>query len=811
MKVEDVIHFVFAVSLIASGGCVAELDEGSLSASVVTPHYRPWRGPIADFNADGYADLANVDLVTGKFWIRHQLADRTFGEPVEASLSVAPGTGSWETFVADFDNDGFADYADHDLTNGHFFIHENRGNGTFYSHNWGQGVAHVSPDYETLIGDFNADGFADFADHNVVNGRFYIHLNDKHGAFEAANWGIGYTSDDPVNYETLVADFDGDGYTDFADRHRSSGTFYVHRNRTDGTFDSANWTIGTSTAGDGWTTLVGNFTGHHMDERQADYADWNTRTGELWVHRQFPRGTFEPQHANWTVGRVPSDCGFGLLGFSSLPAGMDPATAQPRITSTILEPTPSRDASGNYRVQIGYRYDVKVHVAPGRLPCDTAVQWNTQLGDPPPPHANVTNFRADSLVVSPANPSGRNYYFTVTAEGATVSQIGFMLWNAAEGAKHAFRPDGGITIKGESAMTGIYGRISHKGFPVASIAVQLDGDTIVSSDASGMYRFHAPGGGLHTIRVIPAAWQPYSPTKAINVPAPAAGINVDLDVEDQFIDNQGNRVDYTRYFDYLYGRTLLHVVRVNKSSHSVQVAGRIFANGQLATAEQAAAQLNAVVLINGGYGVADSALPSGGYNQGYAYLQRFSRDDAHPYLRPGQKGPVLGISGTSTNQFLRIAMKDVNFDYGTDWNRLSDGNVLWDDDRNGVSDVDWALQAGPELIPVPPVSRDPGSDFNSFWARTSLGLTAQGAMYIVVADGEGLTNRQGASMFQLGQLYQNHLGAVSAMNLDGGGSTLLILKDASGVRRQVNFSTSEDVEHPYDGTPLHYVNYVVVR
>ena len=67
------------------------------------------------------------------------------------------------------------------------------------------------------------------------DGTLYVHDNRHDGTFDTASWGTATTSHGGA-WETLVGDFPGDCFTDYADHDLASGRFFVHENRTDGTF-----------------------------------------------------------------------------------------------------------------------------------------------------------------------------------------------------------------------------------------------------------------------------------------------------------------------------------------------------------------------------------------------------------------------------------------------------------------------------------------------------------------------------------------------------------------------------------------------
>ncbi len=217
--------------------------------------------------------------------------------------------------TGDFTGDGYADYADHVLSTGGFYVHENYRDGTFapWGVGWGSGQTCTGPDCEVLVGDFTGDGYADYADHILSTGGFYVHENYRDGTF--APWGVGWGSGQTCTgsgCEVLVGDFTGDGYADFADRTILTGEFVVHANLRNGTFSTAAWGGGTNCGSLDCETLVGDFTG----DGYADYADHSLSTGAFWVHENYRDGTFAPWGVGWGSGQTCTGPGCVVLGYS---------------------------------------------------------------------------------------------------------------------------------------------------------------------------------------------------------------------------------------------------------------------------------------------------------------------------------------------------------------------------------------------------------------------------------------------------------------------------------------------------------------
>jgi hypothetical protein len=181
--------------------------------------------------------------------------------------------------------------------------------GNFY----GSGIAHVGADWYTgltcdcvsaptlnqpgycAVGDFNGDNRDDLTSHHRPTGPFSIRANNGAGGFapDGVFTATGSTPPSGWGYETLIGDFDGDNWTDYADRHIASGQVWVHRNLHNGTFDGNTWAFGYTMTGPNIEILVGDLSG----DGKADLIEHNRKTGQLWVRRNTGAGgTFEPEN-----------------------------------------------------------------------------------------------------------------------------------------------------------------------------------------------------------------------------------------------------------------------------------------------------------------------------------------------------------------------------------------------------------------------------------------------------------------------------------------------------------------------------------
>jgi exopolysaccharide biosynthesis protein len=91
------------------------------------------------------------------------------------------------------------------------------------------------------------------------------------------------------------------------------------------------------------------------------------------------------------------------------------------------------------------------------------------------------------------------------------------------------------------------------------------------------------------------------------------------------------------------------------------------------------------------------------------------------------------------------------------------------------------LAAGPRLLRDGAVAADPANQTRH--PRTALGLSAQGdKVWLVVTDGRQAGYSEGATLGEMAELLKG-LGAVNAINLDGGGSSAMVYNDpVAGLR-----------------------------
>ncbi len=253
--------------------------------------YNPMQLVAADFNGDGYLDLALADsavfnqptraavsIFMNRFSTEGGLNSRTFAPPVPYRVGIECRS----IFVADLDNDGDLDIAAANSKDGTVSILKNSGNGTFPAktdflspvvpywvdggdydrdgdvdlalasyagaavavlRNRGNGTFEVGSEYTTgtfsnpqgvAAGDLDADGDIDLAVGNLVTNQISIHLNGN-GTFPATPSGILFSGNPRA---LALVDLDGDGDKDIAAANQSSRTVSIFKNNGNATFQA---------------------------------------------------------------------------------------------------------------------------------------------------------------------------------------------------------------------------------------------------------------------------------------------------------------------------------------------------------------------------------------------------------------------------------------------------------------------------------------------------------------------------------------------------------------------------------------------
>lgn len=424
---------------------------------------------------------------------------------------------------------------------------------------------------------------------------------------------------------------------------------------------------------------------------------------------------------------------------------------------------------------------------------------------------------------------------------------------------------GRVTKRGCSASTCGTGRSTDgryiDGAALSGAIVSVSGGGSTATDTAGNWHLAASGGPL-TVTITcahaisgPCTGAGFSKAIAVNVVVPpGSGVEIDAQLEESFSALTAAGMTYTTFIDYLRGRTVIHVVQANASANLIRPlkAPTSGTNQQgkceadFLTLLEIAQQTNAPVVINGGYfdtltGCAHCSITRGtscsvnadcpageqclpwtppwGNPQGYFFSGGATLGCAGygpPFpaeqLATGDV-PMLGIHGTATgSQQLEVVHTEGGFMTVTsnEWSSPNPSCTLYDKaPRDGVSDYDFAIQQadGGKALLLDGVAFTDADDVPVplGWARTAIGIGAGGAVFLVVADGEGVMGGNGATFGQLGSFFRDVLHATAAIKLDGGNSTEMVLHGTQfGGIRHVNTLTAEGSTldlNPYTDPP----------
>ena len=231
----DIVLFPDQVSFFAGNG------DGTFHLAATSPYpgIDPVWSAVGDFNHDGHLDIANADNATSNVSVLLGNGDGTFQPAVEYPLAEPP----LGVVAADFNNDGYADLAvtlvcsNNLCAHGEVDVLLNNQDGTFQSPL--KFATGASTSEGLAAADLNGDGNLDLV---VANGGFATQEGTVSVLLGNGNGTFASSVDYLTAYGTIsvaVADLDGDGHPDVvAGNAGVSNTFSLLRGNGDGTLQS---------------------------------------------------------------------------------------------------------------------------------------------------------------------------------------------------------------------------------------------------------------------------------------------------------------------------------------------------------------------------------------------------------------------------------------------------------------------------------------------------------------------------------------------------------------------------------------------
>jgi hypothetical protein len=181
----------------------------------------------ADFNGDGNADLAVVNINDNSVSIVLGNGDGTFAPQQEIAVGQLPRGIA----VLDFDGDGDADVVNSNANSSTLSLIENLGNGVF-SNTPTTIDAGVTSEWSLMAGDMNNDGISDLVVGSGGSSQIRVLSGNGDGTFTPE----AIASTGGRSWQISLGDVNGDGNIDVASANAQTGNGSILLGNGDGTF-----------------------------------------------------------------------------------------------------------------------------------------------------------------------------------------------------------------------------------------------------------------------------------------------------------------------------------------------------------------------------------------------------------------------------------------------------------------------------------------------------------------------------------------------------------------------------------------------
>ncbi|MGB4990441.1 MAG: FG-GAP-like repeat-containing protein [Pyrinomonadaceae bacterium] len=300
-------HQDIAAANFSSASISIRLGDGAGGfTSPTIPQVSVGTGPesvaIGDFNRDGNQDLATANFNSASVSIRLGDGAGGFTSPAVAQITVA--TGPRSVAIGDFNNDGRPDLATANSNSNNISIRLGDGADGFTSPTVAQVAVGTNP-VSVAIGDFNGDGFQDFATTNFGVNNVSIRLGDGTGGFSSP--AVSEIAVGTGPFSLAIGDFNSDGDQDLATANGSSINVSIRLGDGAGGFTSPTVpqvTVGTFP----FSVAIADFN----NDGNQDFATANSNPNNVSIRLGNGAGGFtSPTVAQVSVGTFPRSVAIG--------------------------------------------------------------------------------------------------------------------------------------------------------------------------------------------------------------------------------------------------------------------------------------------------------------------------------------------------------------------------------------------------------------------------------------------------------------------------------------------------------------------